>query len=347
MKDKKFSERLAQMNKDRRAKAELLAVRWSDAFAAEWIENHRSRPRCEAVELARAVEAMEQPGELCARALGRAYARMMWVDKAPTHHEGMFNAPKLKCSMSNEDVEKALAGVDRAFSGPKRANLRLAFIEQLSGNPMRSSGLVGRWLALALERDDTTWIEQAIEAGADPWALTLGGWHPMDWVWCLDARRCAAPLARTMMGAELKAIKNWEQRLEAINQENQGENQHLYNMFCQVRSVTGFASSFFWKSPGVFWEKSRIPSRGNAWMRKRNGCSKTVIGADHFQGALASLWHDDDMDREWAPSMELNEAMKAWTDLVDGPQKAWLEDLQIGEAATKATSVKISKICRL
>jgi hypothetical protein len=285
--------------------------------AAGWLSRVDSARGLE--ELERVVSAMgpwarEEP---IASALGKAIARAMGSLNVESMEMARFYSMSAPCCMADaakkNHAEKVLEQVDGVISCPKG---REAFMRSWTGVDPRlgSVGLAGSWMQKALLLDDERTLLGLLDAGADPFAFCVSGWHPLDWAWRLDAKRCAVVLACRVGPEELVAIQAWHGGQGSIGEPFAASMPIMSSIMISDEDLSGFESA------------SRVPIESKIWMRQKSGHQ---FGARScFQGQLSKMARRQER-AAWTP-MSPEESMAWWSSSTqDAEQRSWVDARRI------------------
>lgn len=250
-------------------------------------------------------------GEALARSMGRPvqnkndwmpYEDPGWIADA---HEKSLAEGALLCAVEGIDDPKA----------------QRAFVEAWVGvdKDLGSTGIIGAWLAAALARDDQGATQELLDAGADPFALCVGGWHPLDWAWRCRAVLSAGAIAARVVPEE-RAAQGQGGRAWSRGEPFASSKPQMSSIFLSEAELSGFESS------------SRVDVAAKVWMRQDSG--RAFGSKACFEKRLSCIgrWR---APCPWT-SMEEAEALAWWSQATaDGAQRAWIEAVQI-EAQLRA-----------
>lgn len=204
---------------------------------------------------------------------------------------------------------------------------RVGALLRAPGGPLTSSGLAGLWLCGAVEADDAEALARWIQAGADPWALAVGGWHPLDWAWAARARACGRVLAQELMGEELHHIGAWAAREPgkqgpSIAEPFAASHPFMSSILVLAPEASGFAGA------------SRTPCLSKLWRRVSQGVAAAPRGPSRFSSNLSALSRSGAGERPTVAKLPREQALSAWSrELPGGPQRAWVESLELEDDA--------------
>ena len=217
---------------------------------------------------------------------------------------------------------------------------RISALAHAPHGPLTRSGLAGLWLCRAVEADDAKALARLIQAGADPWALAVGGWHPLDWAWEARARACAPLLAEALIGEELHHMQIWTSKEVKIYKDITGTpfaSSHpiMSSVFITSSEADGFA--------GV----SRTPCLPKLRQRVKQDPKSAPRGPGRFASKLSILARTGKYPG--TPKLDQEAALRAWLHVQPkGEMQAWVKTLvECMELDAEASSGKPSVSARL